>query len=118
MGTTPKSFLELVNFYTTMLSAKQAGVGNNCERLERGLAIMEEVQAKVQGLKEDLKITMVQVEEKKAATAVLIEQVTKASAIAAEEKALANVEEEKTTTLANNAKALQEEADGELKEAM
>merc|ERR1711972_974156 len=86
--------------------------------LERGLAIMEQVRSKVEGLKEDLKITMVQVEEKKAATAVLIEQVTKASAIAADEKAIANVEEEKTTTLANNAAALQAEADGELKEAL
>merc|ERR1712151_862561 len=42
----------------------------------------------------------------------------KASAIAAEENAVANVEEEKTTVLANNAAALQAEADGELKEAM
>merc|ERR1712066_376265 len=74
--------------------------------------------AKVEGLKEDLKITMVQVEEKKAATAILIDQVTKASAIAAEEKAKADVEEEKTTKLANDAAALQAEADGELKEAM
>merc|ERR1712217_355643 len=46
------------------------------------------------------------------------EQVTKASAIAADEKAIANAEEAKTMELANNAAALQAEADGELKEAL
>lgn len=115
--TTPKSFLELISFYMKMLSTKQSFVSANCERLERGLAIMEQVQTKVEGLKEDLKITMVQVEEKKAATAVLIDQVTKASAIAAEEKAAAQIEEEKTTALADSANALKAEADGELSEA-
>merc|ERR1712217_157982 len=115
---TPKSFLELISFYMKMLSDKQSGVIMNCERLERGLAIMEQVQTKVEGLKEDLKITMVQVEEKKAATAVLIEQVTKASAIAADEKAKADVEAEKTNKLASDAAKLKAEADGELSEAM
>eukprot|EP00930_Biecheleria_cincta_P046148 TRINITY_DN3182_c0_g1_i7.p1 TRINITY_DN3182_c0_g1~~TRINITY_DN3182_c0_g1_i7.p1 ORF type:complete len:1861 (-),score=425.96 TRINITY_DN3182_c0_g1_i7:240-5396(-) len=115
---TPKSFLELISFYMKMLTSKQADVLQNCERLEKGLAIMEQVQSKVEGLKEDLKITMVQVEEKKAATAVLIEQVTKASAVAAEEKAAADIEAEKTNKLASDAAALQKEADGELSEAM
>ena len=110
---TPKSFLELISFYIRMLSEKQSSVSVNCERLERGLAIMEQVQSKVEGLKEDLKITMVQVEEKKAATAVLIEQVTKASATAAEEKAGADIEAEKTGKLAADAAELQAQADGE-----
>jgi len=116
--TTPKSFLELITFYMKMLSDKQEQVSFNSDRLERGLLIMEQVQEKVAGLKEDLKVTMVQVEEKKAATAILIDQVTKASAEAAEEKSLANEEEEKTTALAAEASALQAQADGELKEAM
>ncbi|CAE8597984.1 unnamed protein product [Polarella glacialis] len=115
---TPKSFLELINFYMKMLSDKQSAVSENCERLERGLAIMEQVQSKVEGLKDDLKITMIQVEEKKAATAILIEQVTKSSGIAADEKASASIEAEKTNKLANDAAILQAEADGELSEAM
>jgi len=116
--TTPKSFLELIAFYKKMLCEKQASVLYNTERLERGLTIMEQVQEKVEGLKEDLKITMVQVEEKKAATAVLIEQVTVASEHAATEKEKANAEEAKTTALADGAAKLQAEADLELKEAM
>ena len=54
----------------------------------------------MEGLKEDLKITMLQVEEKKTSTNALIEQVTVASAAAAEEKAVADVEAEKTYILA------------------
>merc|ERR1712159_212867 len=98
--------------------AKQSRVENNVDRLEKGLTIMEQVQEKVAGLKEDLKITMVQVEEKKAATAILIENVTKASEAAAVEKAAADEEAEKTNALADSAAKIKAEADGELAEAM
>lgn len=116
--TTPKSFLELIAFYMKMLQSSQASVLSNCERLETGLDIMKQVQDKVNDLKEDLNITMKQVEEKKAATNVLIDQVTKASEVAAVEKEKANAEEAKTSVLAGEAAALQAQADGELKEAM
>eukprot|EP00929_Paragymnodinium_shiwhaense_P077081 TRINITY_DN3967_c0_g2_i2.p1 TRINITY_DN3967_c0_g2~~TRINITY_DN3967_c0_g2_i2.p1 ORF type:complete len:4576 (+),score=1729.31 TRINITY_DN3967_c0_g2_i2:93-13820(+) len=116
--TTPKSFLELISFYIKMLMERQSKVTYNCDRLERGLGIMETVQEKVQGLKDDLKIMMVQVEEKIQATNVLIDQVTKASAIAGEEKEKANAEAEKTNALADAAAKLKAEADLELGEAM
>ena len=51
------------------------------------------VQERVQGLKDDLAVKMVQVEEKKASTDVLIAEVTVASEKAAEEEAAANVME-------------------------
>jgi hypothetical protein len=73
--TTPKSFLELVSFYIEMLTVRQARVTENFERLEKGLTIMEQVQERVANLKEDLKTTMLQVEEKKTSTGALIEQV-------------------------------------------
>jgi len=115
--TTPKSFLELIVFYMKMLSERQSSVSANCERLERGLAIMEQVQDKVNGLKEDLKIMMIQVEEKKAATGVLINEVSKASAIANEQKASADKTAAETMVVANAAKELKDQADGELAEA-
>jgi len=116
--TTPKSFLELISFYMKMLCEKQSAVEVNIDRLEKGLTIMEQVQSKVEGLKEDLKITMVQVEEKKQSTDVLIKQVTVASASAAEEEASANLEAEKTNGLASAAAAIKAQADLELGEAM
>merc|ERR1719316_2609241 len=116
--TTAKSFLELIDFYLTLLRKLQSGCDANIDRLEKGLTIMELVQSKVQGLKDDLAVKMVQVEEKKASTNVLIENVTEASEKAAIEEAAANVEAEKTNKLAGDAAAVKAKADAELGEAM
>merc|ERR1719506_2091204 len=116
--TTAKSFLELIDFYLNLLRKLQSSCESNIERLEKGLTIMELVQARVQGLKDDLAIKMVQVEEKKASTNVLIENVTEASEKAAIEEAAANVEAEKTNALAAEAAGIKAKADGELGEAM
>merc|ERR1719482_2636460 len=116
--TTAKSFLELIDFYLTLLKKLQSGCDANIDRLEKGLTIMELVQARVQGLKDDLAVKMIQVEEKKASTNVLIENVTEASEKAAIEEAAANVEAEKTNKLAGDAAAVKAKADGELGEAM
>merc|ERR1719377_305022 len=97
--TTAKSFLELIDFYLNLLRKLQSSCDANIERLEKGLTIMELVQARVQGLKDDLAVKMVQVEEKKASTNVLIENVTVASEAAAVEAAAASVEAEKTNKL-------------------
>merc|ERR1719460_3149669 len=109
--TTAKSFLELIDFYLTLLKKLQSACDSNIERLEKGLTIMELVQARVQGLKDDLAVKMVQVEEKKASTNILIENVTDASEKAA-------VEAAETNKLASEAAAVQARADGELAEAM
>merc|ERR1719506_3110765 len=116
--TTAKSFLELIDFYLTLLKKLQSGCELNIERLEKGLTIMELVQARVQGLKDDLAVKMVQVEEKKASTNVLIENVTEASEKAAVEEAAANIEAEKTNKLAGDAAEVKAKADAELEEAM
>ena len=59
--TTAKSFLELINFYINLLKKLQSQCDGNIERLEKGLTIMELVQARVQGLKDDLAVKMIQV---------------------------------------------------------
>merc|ERR1719269_148538 len=46
--TTAKSFLELIDFYLTLLKKLQSGCELNIDRLEKGLTIMELVQARVQ----------------------------------------------------------------------
>merc|ERR1719191_1912039 len=116
--TTAKSFLELIAFYLNLLKDRQGSCETKIERLEKGLTIMEQVQDRVQGLKDDLAVKMIQVEEKKASTDVLIQEVTVASEKAAEEEAAANIEAEKTNALASEAAAIKAEADGELGEAM
>merc|ERR1719191_1742687 len=116
--TTAKSFLELIDFYLTLLKKLQSACDSNIDRLEKGLTIMELVQARVQGLKDDLAVKMVQVEEKKASTNVLIENVTEASEKAAIEEAAADIEAEKTNALAAEAAGIKAKADAELGEAM
>jgi dynein heavy chain len=116
--TTAKSFLELINFYINLLKKLQSQCDGNIERLEKGLTIMELVQARVQGLKDDLAVKMIQVAEKKASTDILIANVTVAAEKAAVEEAAANVEAEKTNKLAGDAAEVKAKADGELDEAM
>lgn len=101
-----------------MLKSRQSKVTVNFERLEKGLTIMEQVKEKVDGLKEDLTITLVQVDEKKIATNALIDNVTVATEKANAEKAAANEEAEKTNALASEAAGIKAQADGELGEAM
>eukprot|EP00397_Hematodinium_sp_SG-2012_P006917 GEMP01006954.1.p1 GENE.GEMP01006954.1~~GEMP01006954.1.p1 ORF type:complete len:969 (-),score=224.17 GEMP01006954.1:581-3487(-) len=86
---TPNSFLKLIDLYSKMLQTKQAAVMLNVARLEQGWAIMEQVQEKVNGLKEDLNIAIIQVDEMKTATGILIDQVPVASekAVVAKEAA-------------------------------
>merc|ERR1719311_561322 len=116
--TTAKSFLELIDFYLNLLKKLQSKCEANIDRLEKGLTIMELVQARVQGLKDDLAVKMVQVAEKKASTDVLIANVTEASEKAAAEEAAANIEAEKTNKLAADAAEVKAKADAELEEAM
>jgi dynein heavy chain len=116
--TTPKSFLELIAFYKDLLTQRQNKMEYDISRLEKGLTIMEQVQDRVQGLKDDLATKMIQVEEKKAATDVLIADVTTASEGAAIEEDSANAEAAKTNKLASDAAQVQKEADAELGEAM
>lgn len=57
-----------------------------------GLNILAETQSKVQGLQEELKVQMVEVDKRRQETDVLIEKVGKESAIAEEEQNIANEE--------------------------
>eukprot|EP00931_Biecheleriopsis_adriatica_P003888 TRINITY_DN10563_c0_g2_i1.p1 TRINITY_DN10563_c0_g2~~TRINITY_DN10563_c0_g2_i1.p1 ORF type:complete len:2985 (-),score=661.93 TRINITY_DN10563_c0_g2_i1:306-8801(-) len=117
-STTPKSFLELINFYIKMLTDKQAYVDFNIKRLEKGLDIMKKVQEGVAGLKKDLESTLVQVDVKKAATENLIQEVKVASDAAAIEQEAARQEQSKCEALAAEAQEMQADADKELEEAL
>ncbi|OXB72393.1 UNVERIFIED_CONTAM: hypothetical protein H355_012865 [Colinus virginianus] len=116
--TTPKSFLELIDFYKKLLQAKRLDIEKNVERLQRGLTTLEETRVKVECLREDLQEKMLKVDEQKEAVNQLIEQVAKASAVAEEESRVANEENEKANEAAEEASAIQAKADEELSEAL
>ena len=48
--TTPKSFLELISFYKSVLEDKQGKIIRQIARYEQGLQILAETQSKVEGL--------------------------------------------------------------------
>lgn len=83
-----------------------------------GLNILAETQGKVQGLQDELKIKMVDVNKKRAETDVLIEKVGQESAIAEQEQNIANQEEEKTNEASKEAEQLKEKADVALTKAL
>jgi dynein heavy chain len=98
--TTPKSYLDLIDLYKSMLTTKKAGMRTLKERLENGLEKMESAAAQVAELQENLVKEMAVVEDKKANTDKLIAFVAQETAVADEQKAIAMVEEEKCTKIA------------------
>lgn len=82
--TTPKSFLELISFYKTLLDDKRGSIQRQIKRYDLGLQILAETKNKVEGLQEQLKIKMVEVKKQREETDVLIEEVSTESAIAEE----------------------------------
>lgn len=63
--TTPKSFLELITLFKTMLGRKRTDLEDNREKYEKGVIKLKETGEQVAELEEGLKITSVVVEEKK-----------------------------------------------------
>ena len=116
--TTPKSFLELIDFYKTLLTKKRNYVEDQIRRLEQGLMTLDSTKKQVEGLQELLKIKMVDVEKARGETDALIEVVKGASVKADEEAANTQVEKDKTEIVAGDASKAKGEADEALKEAI
>jgi dynein heavy chain len=114
---TPKSFLELIDFYKSLLTDKRNIVEGNIERLDTGLSTLNKVKADVDELMIDLHHTLEVVAEKVEKTDALLVFIGK-------EKEKANVQEASAAGVAADAdKAsaeaalIQADADVELKKA-
>ena len=83
--TTPTSFLELINFYKLLLGRETGKIGDQINRLENGLGIMQAVTEKVDDLKKMLELKMVDVGIEKEKTDELISVVEKETEIAEKE---------------------------------
>jgi dynein heavy chain len=109
--TTPKSFLELIEFYKQLLAKNKGHIENQIELFSTGLHTLAETSSKVADLQKELEIIMKDVAEKTVATNKLIEVVNKESAIAAEEQKIASAEEDKVTVLVQKANAIKADAE-------
>eukprot|EP00937_MAST-01D_sp_MAST-1D-sp2_P001625 g1625.t1 len=111
---TPKSFLELISFFKTLLAEKRDEVHHAIDRLDVGLSTIRHTSEDVAELQVDLEHTMVKVAEKVEATDVLIEEMGKQRAAAEVKQAAATIEEEKATVAANAAEKIETQAEKEL----
>jgi dynein heavy chain, axonemal len=112
--TTPRSFLELINFFKAMLAFKRAGMHRNIGRLSSGLVTLQKTNRDVEGLKEDLKIKMRAVEAKKAATDELLVEMGIKRGEAEAQQAIADIERQKADAAAQQAREIEEQAAGDL----
>ena len=114
---TPKSFLELVDFYKSLLAEKRKNVESLVDRLDTGLATLSKTEKDVAELQVDLSHTMVQVEEKVKATDALMITMAASRAEAETQQQIAGIEKEKATIAAAGAAKIEKEAEAELAEA-
>jgi len=83
--TTPTSYLELINFYKSLLDQKRGGITEQITKLETGLQIMNSTTEKVDGIKKLMEVKMIDVGIEKEKTNELIEVVGRESLIAEKE---------------------------------
>lgn len=72
---TPKSYLDLINLYSSMLGGLQGEVDKKAERMSIGVKKLDETNNMVQGLKEELKALEPVLAEKSVAAEKLLKQV-------------------------------------------
>eukprot|EP00919_Chromeraceae_sp_WS-2016_P058273 GHVR01138508.1.p4 GENE.GHVR01138508.1~~GHVR01138508.1.p4 ORF type:complete len:102 (+),score=20.67 GHVR01138508.1:3529-3834(+) len=65
--TTPKSFLELIKLFKSMLEQKRSDLLANRDRYETGLIKLKETAEQVAIIEEEVKVKKIEAEEKKAA---------------------------------------------------
>jgi dynein heavy chain len=115
--TTPKSFLELIAFFRTLVIDKQKELKHAIERLESGLTCIKSASSQVAGLQDELKSTMVRVNEKRAGTDALLERMGEQRHAAEAQQAIADIEKAKAATSAAIAAEIEGKADAELQVA-
>ena len=114
---TPKSFLELIDFYKLLLSERRTDVGKQIDRLDVGLSTLRKTAADVAELQVDLSHTMEKVEEKKKSTDALLENMGQQRGEAEVQEAAAQIEKEKAEKASAEAQAIEVHAESELAEA-
>ncbi len=114
---TPTSFLELINFFKTLLARKTGVLVDKIERLKTGLLVLRKTASDVKDLQADLAHTMAMVEEKRKHTDALLDQMGKQRADAEKHMALASTQAEKAEAASAEADKIEAEAAADLAEA-
>eukprot|EP00898_Chlorokybus_atmophyticus_P006606 jgi/Chlat1/6947/Chrsp52S06617 len=116
--TTPKSYLDLIGLYITLLGEKRAELGAARDRLLNGLSKLQETNDVVASMKVELGELQPLLEEKSAATAVLLEKVNRDREAAQQVKAVVGAEEAEVKRKAAETQAMADDAKADLDEAL
>jgi len=92
--TTPKSFLELIDFYKKLYKQQSSNLYEEVQRLKKGIATLQKTEKDVNSLSEDLGQKLVIVAEKEEAAKLLINQIGEKKIVVDKEKAAAQVEQD------------------------
>ena len=116
--TTPKTYLELIEFYKKLLAEKRNDLESQITRLQTGITTLKRTHKDVEVLKTQLKTTLVKVEEKAKKAEALIKKIgIERKKVEAQEQA-ANIEAAKAKEISDHASALKAECDNDLAAAL
>eukprot|EP00930_Biecheleria_cincta_P100463 TRINITY_DN920_c0_g1_i2.p1 TRINITY_DN920_c0_g1~~TRINITY_DN920_c0_g1_i2.p1 ORF type:complete len:4610 (-),score=1017.36 TRINITY_DN920_c0_g1_i2:106-13935(-) len=116
--TTPKSFLELIKLYTTMVGKKVDALEDQKDRLTNGLEKLKATQISVAALEEELKVKAVVVAEKAAAADIFAAEVGEKKANVEAESAKAAIEAQSCAVIAKDVSAQQASCEKDLAAAI
>ena len=115
--TTPKSFLEMINLYSKILTTKNEEIIHNSKRLENGLEKLRLTGIMVNSLKKQLAVQEVELAKKNAEADHLIKVVGVETEKCTKEKATAEIEKVKVAEINVMVTAKQEDCAKDLKKA-
>lgn len=115
--TTPKSYLELIKLYRTLLFEKRKDASAAIGRLENGLAKLKETSESVAKLEETLKVMLEDAAKKKETAEGIAEVVAKEKASVEEETAKAQIEKEEVARIAEEVGVKQRDTEEDLAKA-
>ena len=114
---TPKSYLELISLFKSMLEKTRNMINNNADHFSKGLQMLQNSSKDVEVMKGKLQKQTQIVEEKRAECQVLIEKISQDTAVVKKESEIAQREEAKTAKIKAEAEEKQAIATEELKKA-
>lgn len=115
--TTPKSYLELIKLYRSLLAEKRQDAAAAIERLENGLAKLKETSESVSQLEETLKVMLEDAAVKKETAEKIAEVVAKEKASVEIETANAQVEKDEVERIAKEVAIKQKDTEEDLAKA-
>ncbi|KAK8861127.1 hypothetical protein M9Y10_012822 [Tritrichomonas musculus] len=114
---TPKSYLELISLFKSMLDNTRNTIINNQQHFSKGLTMLQDSSKDVDVMKKKLEKQTKIVADKQAECAALIDRISQDAAIVKKESDVAQREEEKTAKIKAEAEEKQAIASEELKKA-